>query len=70
MERENVCEKFGHNWKIVQKQKQTTDGGTTLILFFKCRICGATFNTADDDEKEFEEKDYESKETYDRDLVD
>jgi rubredoxin len=70
MEKENVCEKFGHQWKKYRSDILTTDCGSKEILFFRCKVCKFQFNTADDDENDFIEKDYESKETYDRNLVD
>ena len=57
------CEEYGHIWKPYRKDKQTTDEGTKLILYFKCKICGAKFDTAGE-EMELEEKDYAEKEIF------
>ena len=65
MVEENVCALYGHIWKPYRKDKQTTDEGTKLILYFMCKVCGITFNTVGE-EMEVEEKDYEPKETFDR----
>jgi len=60
------CEEYGHIWKCYRKDKLCCDEGTQLILYFVCKICGAKFDTADSDEENFDEKDYEVKETFDR----
>lgn len=57
------CEEYGHLWKPKRKDKQITDEGTVIIIYFKCKICGAEFNTAGE-ENEIEEKDYAEKEIF------
>jgi hypothetical protein len=64
MEKENVCEKFGHQWKCYRKDRLTNDENTTLILFFRCKVCKAQFDTADSDEVNVDEKDYSEKKIF------
>ena len=51
------CE-FGHSWKVVRKDKLTTDEGTKVLIQFKCKVCGfqVTSDELEDDEKDYEEK--------------
>ncbi len=51
------CE-FGHSWKVVRKDKLTTDEGTKVLAHLKCKVCGFQFTS---DEFEDDEKDYEEK---------
>jgi hypothetical protein len=51
------CE-FGCSWKCYRKDKVCSDEGTRLILFFRCKVCGAKFDTVDE-ENDFDEKDWE-----------
>ena len=60
-----VCELIGHQWKVVRKDKLCTDEGTMCILFFRCKICDATFSS---DEAELEEKDFVGSENFDREV--
>lgn len=59
MEKENLCKKWGHQWKCYRKDRLTNDENTTLILFFRCKVCGFQFNSADSDEVNVDEKDYD-----------
>lgn len=52
-----ACE-LGHCWKVVRRDKLTTENGTMVILFFRCKVCGFAYSS---DEAELEEKDYEEK---------
>jgi 5-methylcytosine-specific restriction endonuclease McrA len=61
------CEEYGHQWKCYRKDKICSDEGTQLILFFRCKICGCKFDTADAEEINFDEKDYEEKKRIDED---
>jgi hypothetical protein len=56
------CE-LGHCWKVVRRDKLTTESGTMVIVFFRCKVCGFAYSS---DEAELEEKDFEGAENYDR----
>lgn len=57
-----VC-KCGGDWKLIRKDKQTTDAGTKVILHFRCKSCGFKFQTDEIDE----ELDYAEKNIFCRD---
>jgi hypothetical protein len=52
------CEEYGHIWKMWRKAILTTEEGSKQILYFRCKICGFKFDNSDDEELEFDEKDY------------
>lgn len=62
------CDWIGHQWKVYRRDILTTNEGSKEILFFRCKICGFTFNTADDEENELVEKDFVGSENYDREI--
>jgi tRNA(Ile2) C34 agmatinyltransferase TiaS len=47
-----------HLWKCYRRDKLTTDEGTKVLLFFRCKLCGYKFESDDfeDDEKDYLEK--------------
>ena len=54
-----ICKENGHIWKCYRKDKLTTDYGTQIILYMRCKVCGIEYNTSDSDDIIWDEKDWD-----------
>lgn len=46
----------GGEWKVIRRDVLTTEEGTKVIIHFKCRLCGYTFQSDEmDDEKDYDD---------------